>query len=418
MIDLNLLRQDPDFFVKASKSKNIDIDINHILKIDANKQVLQKKLQKLQEERNVFNKTIKGKPTNEEIEKGKELRNAIEIEERAFSAIDEELNAWLLKIPNPPKKDVKIGKDDSQNQVLKKWGEPRKFDFKILDHLEIGEKLDLIDVKNAAEISGSRFGYLKNEGALLEFALKQLAFETLVKKGFIPIIPPVIVKKEIMDNLGYTQMGEDENIYEIKRDNLYLVGTSEQSIVPLLRNKTLKLEDLPHRYVGFSTCFRREAGTYGKDAKGIFRVHEFDKVEMISYVAEGDDDREHEYLLSLEEDFFQMLNIPYQVVAICSGDLGFNAARKYDIEAWIPSQNKYREVTSTSTTTDFQARRLNMKYFAGQEKKYLQVLNGTVFSMNRPIIAILENYQQKDGSVEIPEILQKYIGKKIIKANS
>jgi seryl-tRNA synthetase len=281
--------------------------------------------------------------------------------------------------------------------------------------LELGEALGIIDVKTAAKISGPRFDYLKNDGVLLEFALKQFAFDTLIKEGFIPILPPVLIKKEIMEGLGYTQMGEGENIFSLDKDGFYLVGTAEQSIVPMFKDEVLKKAELPKRFVGFSTCFRREAGSYGKDTKGIFRVHQFNKVEMVSFVEEGEDDKEHEYLLSLEEKFFKALEIPYQVVKMCSGDLGFPAARKYDIEAWIPSQERYREVTSVSTVTDFQSRRLNMKYQDGQEKKYLFVLNGTAYSMNRPIIAILENYQQKDGSVIIPDVLQKYINKKVIK---
>lgn len=281
--------------------------------------------------------------------------------------------------------------------------------------MEIGESLDIIDVKKAAFISGARFDYLKNDGALLENALRQFAFDVLLKEGFIPVIPPVLIKHEIMEGLGYTAMGEAENIFSLDKDGLYLVGTSEQSVVPLHMNDTLQIEDLPKRYVSFSACFRREAGSYGKDTKGILRVHQFNKVEMVSFVPEGQDDKEHEYLLSLEEKFYQLLDIPYQIIRICTGDLGFNAARKYDINAWIPSQNKFREVTSVSTVTDFQSRRLNMKYQDGDEKKYLQVLNGTAFSMNRPIVAILENYQQEDGSVIIPEVLRKYIGKDIIK---
>jgi seryl-tRNA synthetase len=218
-----------------------------------------------------------------------------------------------------------------------------------------------------------------------------------------------------MEGLGYTQMGEEENIFSLDKDGLYLVATAEQSIVPMFKDEMLSKKDLPKRFAGFSTCFRREAGSYGKDTRGIFRVHQFDKVEMVSFVEEGKDDEEHEYLLSIEEKLFQALEIPYQVVKMCSGDLGFPAARKYDIEAWIPSQERYREVTSVSTVTDFQSRRLNMKYQDGAEKKYLYVLNGTAYSMNRPIIAILENYQQEDGSILIPEVLQKYINKKVIK---
>lgn len=416
MIDIKLLRESPDYFKDAAKAKNVPVDIDHILAIDAKQRELSRNVQTLREERNILTSAMKGgKPSKEQIEKGKSLKERLEKAENALSAVDEELKRELCKIPNPVKKDVKIGKDETENEVIKTVGTAKQFAFPVRDHLALGELLDIIDTQTAAEVSGARFAYLKNDGALLEFALKQLAFEVLVKEGFTPILPPVLVRKSIMDDLGYTAMGEEENIYAIAQDDLYLVGTSEQSIVPIYKDKVLQKEELPKRYVGFSTCFRREAGSYGKDTKGIFRVHQFDKVEMVSFVEEGKDDEEHEYLLSLEEKFFQLLGIPYQVVRICSGDLGFNAARKYDIEAWIPSQGKYREVTSTSTVTDFQSRRLNMKYQDGDEKKYLQVLNGTAYSMNRPIIAILENYQQEDGSVVIPEVLRKYIGKDIIK---
>ncbi len=415
MLDINIIRNNPGKIQQAAKAKRVDIDAQHILEIDAKYRELAQAVQKLREERNKFTESLKGKkPSAEQIQEGREFKEKLEKEEHAMDAVYKELQEWLLKIPNPAKDDVKIGKDENENEVIRKHKEPTKFSFTPKDHLELGEALDIIDVKTAAKVSGSRFGYLKNEGVLLEFALKQLAFELLLKEGFIPILPPVLIKKEIMDELGYTAMGEDENIFFLDKDNLYLVGTSEQSIVPMHKDAVLKKEELPKRYVGFSTCFRREAGSYGKDTKGIFRVHQFDKVEMVSFVAEGEDDKEHEYLLSLEERFFQMLNIPYQVVAICTGDLGFNAARKYDIEAWIPSQNKYREVTSVSTVTDFQSRRLNMRYQDGSEKKYLNVLNGTAFSMFRPIIAILENYQREDGSVVVPDVLQKWVGKKVI----
>ncbi len=417
MLDIKFIRENPSFVQKASQQKGVNIDIDHVIEIDTKRHELHIAVQKLQEERNAFTKTIQGKPTPEQIEKGKDFKEKLEKQEAALHAVEEELREWLYKIPNPVKPDVKIGKDETENEVIKTVGSPRGFDFTPKDHLELGEALDIIDVKSAAKISGARFTYLKNEGAILELALKQLAFEVLLKEGFIPIIPPVLVRKEIMDDLGYTAMGEEENIFFIEKDNMYLVGTSEHSIVPLFKDQVLQKNELPKRFVGFSTCFRREAGSYGKDTKGIFRVHQFDKVEMVSFVEEGKDDEEHNYFLSLEEKFFQLLEIPYQVVRICSGDLGFNAARKYDIEAWIPSQQKYREVTSTSTVTDFQSRRLNMKYLDGIEKKYLHVLNGTAYSMNRPIIAILENYQQKDGSIIIPEILRKYFsGKEIITA--
>ena len=411
MIDINFIRENPSLVQKKAKEKNADVNIDHILEIDRKYRELSAGVQKLREERNLLTSGMKGKPTSEQIGKGKILKEKLEKQEYALKALEEERKVWLLKIPNLAIDDVPVG-DASKNQIIKTVGAPKVFSkegFTPKDHLEIGENLDIIDMERAAKISGTRFAYLKNDGVLLEFALKQLAFDILLEEGFIPIIPPVLIKKEIMDGLGYTQMGEDENIFSLDKDNFYLVGTSEQSIVPMFRDETLAIKELPKRFVGFSTCFRREAGSYGKDTKGIFRVHQFDKVEMVSFAKAGDSDKEHKYLLSLEEKFFQLLEIPYQVVQMSTGELGFPAARKYDIEAWIPSQNKYREITSTSTTTDFQSRRLNIKYQDGNEKKYVHILNGTAFSMNRPIIAILENYQQKDGSVLIPKILQRYL---------
>ena len=416
MLDPKLIRENPNFVEKKALEKGIKINIDHISELDARLREIDLLVQKLREERNKLAKNISTASNKEEaITKGRQIRESLEKEEKALNALREEYQKALMTIPNLTKDDVKVGKDESENEVIRKYGTPRKFHFKPKDHLELGEALDIIDVKTAAKVSGPRFAYLKNDGALLEFALKQFAFDTLIKEGFIPIIPPVLVKKEIMEGLGYTQMGEGENIFSLDKDGFYLVGTAEQSIVPMFKDEVLNKKDLPKRFVGFSTCFRREAGSYGKDTKGIFRVHQFDKVEMVSFVEEGKDDQEHEYLLSLEENFFKALEIPYQVVKMCSGDLGFPAARKYDIEAWIPSQERYREVTSVSTVTDFQSRRLNMKYQDGEQKNYLYVLNGTAYSMNRPIIAILENNQQEDGSVLVPEVLQKYINKKVIK---
>ncbi len=409
MIDIKFIQENPELVAQKSKEKNVEVDVNHLLDIDKKRRELDHGVQALREKRNAHTASIQGKPAEDQIKTGAEIKNELEQKEKELNKLTDELNGLLLKIPNPAKSDVKVGKDESENEVIKKIGEPTKFDFQIRDHLELGEKLDIIDVKTAAKITGARFYYLKNEGALLEFALKQFAFDLLIEKGFSPVIPPVLVKKEIMTDLGYTQMGEEENIFSLDKDDMYLVGTSEQSIVPMYKDEVLKKEDLPKRFVGFSTCFRREAGSYGKDTKGIIRVHQFDKVEMVSFVEEGKDDEEHEFMLGLEEELFGALKIPYQVVRICSGDLGFNAARKYDIEAWFPSQEKYREVTSASTVTDFQSRRLNMRYQDGDERKYLNVLNGTAFSMARPIVAILENYQEEDGSVIIPEVLQKYM---------
>lgn len=411
MLDIKFIRENPGLVQEKAKQKKVDIDVNHVLEIDTKYRELLQDVQKLQEERNVAAKI-------KDIEKGRALKNELEKGEHAVLALKGELNEWLLKIPNLPKDDVKIGVDESENEIIRKWKEPTKFDFAPKDHVELGEALDIIDVKRAVKVSGARFDYLKNDGAMLEYALLQFAFEILLSEGFAPIIPPVLIKTETMRGLGYMENGGDEDMFLIPKDDLVLIGTAEHAIVPMHKDEVLEKKDLPKRYVSYSSAFRREAGSYGKDTRGIFRVHQFNKIEMVSFVAEGEDDKEHDYLLSLEEKIFQLLEIPYQVVKMCTGDLGFPAARKYDIEAWMPGQNKYREVTSVSTVTDFQSRRLNMKYqedsLSGGEKKYLQVLNGTAFSMNRPIIAILENYQEEDGSIRIPKVLQKFIGKEKI----
>ena len=407
MIDIKFLRENPDTVQQAVKNKGIEVDVSYVLEIDQRRRELVNAVQILREERNTAAK-------EKNIEKGREIKKKLEKEDHAFSAVEEELQNWLYKIPNLPREDVKIGKDESENEVIKKYKNPTQFSFKPKDHLELGEILDIIDVKTAAKVSGARFDYLKNDGVLLEYALLQLALSVLLKEGFIPIIPPVLIKTEIMKGLGYMENGGDEDMFHISKDGLTLIGTAEHALVPLHKDEVVQKKELPKRYVSYSPAFRRESGSYGKDTRGIFRVHQFNKVEMVSFVCEEEDDKEHEYLLSLEEKFFQLLDIPYQVIKMCTGDLGFPAARKFDIEAWMPGQNRYREVTSVSTVTDFQSRRLNMKYQDGNEKKYLHVLNGTAFSMNRPIIAILENYQQEDGSVLIPEALRKYVGKEKI----
>lgn len=402
MVDIKFLREHSDIVKTAAKNKGIDVDIDHILEIDTKYRELSLSVQQFREERNRLAK-------EKDIEKGKELKEKLEKEEHALKAVEAELEQWLYKIPNIPKEDVKVGIDESENEVVRKHGTPKKCPFTPKDHLELGERLDIIDVKRAANVSGSRFSYLINEAALLEFALVQLALDTLTKEGFIPIIPPVLIKTDVMRGLGYMEHGAGEDIFAIPKDGLVLIGTAEHAIVAMHKEELFVKKDLPRRYAGFSTAFRREAGSYGKDTHGILRVHQFDKIEMVSFVTEEDDDSEHEYLLSLEEKLWQELKIPYQVVKMCTGDLGFPAARKYDIEAYLPSQEKYREVTSVSTVTDFQSRRLNIKYQDGTEKKYVHVLNGTAFAIGRTLIAILENYQQEDGSIEVPEVLRNYV---------
>src|ERR1035437_9194529 len=315
MLDPKLIRENPKLVEKKALEKGIKINIDNISELDARFREIDLLVQKLREERNKLAKNISTASDKQEaINKGRQIREKLEKEEKALDILRQEYQKVLMTIPNLPKDDVKVGKDESENEVIRKYKTPTKFDFKPKDHLELGETLGIIDVKSAAKVSGPRFAYLKNDGALLEFALKQFAFDVLIKEGFTPIIPPVLIKKEIMEGLGYTQMGEGENIFSLDKDGFYLIGTAEQSIVPIFKDEIIDKKSLPKRFAGFSTCFRREAGSYGKDTRGIFRVHQFNKVEMVSFVEEGQDDQEHEYLLSLEEKFFQSLEIPYQVV--------------------------------------------------------------------------------------------------------
>ena len=405
MIDLKFLRENPEKVTEGAKSKNIEIDISKILEVDTKFRELSIEVQNLRAERNVAAK-------NRDIEKGKDVKTQLDGLETEFSSLENQLNELTSRIPALPKEDVKKGQNDTENEVIKTVGEIPKFAFTPKDHLDLGESLDIIDVERAAKVSGTRFNYLKNEGALLEFALIHFALDKLLGKGFKPVIPPTIISKDVMRAMGYMEGEGEEDMFQFSNDDKVLVGTAEQSIVPMHKDETFEFKNLPLRYVGFSSSYRREAGSYGKDTRGILRVHEFHKVEMVSYVSEGKDDEEHEFLLKIEEELFSELKIPYQVVKMCTGDLGFPVARKYDIEAWIPTQGKYREVTSTSTTTDFQSRRLNIRYNEGNPpaggKKFTNILNGTAFAIGRTIVAILENYQQEDGSVLIPEVLKKY----------
>lgn len=408
MLDIKFIQENKAKVKEGVAAKQLDPKIvDEILELDGKRRKLILEVEEIRAKRNEI---AKGGKASEE---GKKIKDELKGKEPELTKIETEYKRLLLEIPNLPADDVKEGKDERENEVVRKWGEIPDFKFAPKDHVELGEKLGIIDIQRAAKVSGARFVYLKGDAVLLEFALVQYAMEELTKEGFIPVIPPVMIKKDAMAGMGYLEHGGEENMYVFDKDNLVLVGTSEQSIGPMHMNETLEGSSLPLRYAGFSTCFRRETGTSGKDIRGMIRLHQFDKVEMFSYTKPEDGDKEHEYLLSLEEKFLQALKLPYRVVKMCSGDLGGPAARKYDLEAWMPSQKTYRELTSTSTTTDFQARRLNIKYRDGEKSGYVHTLNGTAFS-GRPIAAILENYQQEDGSIEVPEVLQKYLGKKVI----
>ena len=411
MLDLEFIRQNPEEVKEGTRKKQRDpAVVDKVLHLDEKRRELIQKVEALRAERNKVS-TERGE---EGRQRGREIKEELKKVEPELKELEARLKDALLQIPNPPAPDVPEGKDESENVVVKTWGELPKFDFEPRAHDELGKLLDLIDTERAAKVSGARFGYLKNEAVLMEFALVKLALDTLTKEGFVPVIPPVMIKTDSMRGMGYLEHGGAENMFVLEKDGLVLVGTSEQSLGPMHMNEVLDGQTLPRRYMGFSTCFRREAGSYGKDTRGILRVHQFDKIEMFSFTRPEDGDAEHEFLLSMEEKLMQALNLPYEVTKMCSGDLGDPAARKYDINVWFPSENCYRETHSTSTTTDFQARRLNIKY----RKKdgttdFVHTLNGTAFSQ-RPILAILENYQQEDGSVRVPKVLQEFVGKDVI----
>ncbi len=415
MLDIKYIRENSEKVKQGAKNKGVDVDMNKLLGLDKKRRELVAQTEQLKAEQNKLNR--KGAPTPETIEAAKSLKEKFQAQEIILREIEKDFDILMRQIPNPAFDEVPVGKDDSEN-VVKEFGkikEKPKFDFKPKEHWEIGEQLDIIDTERAGKVAGSRFYYLKRQAVLVEFALINFAFEKLVKKGFIPVIPPVMIKPEMAWAMGYLQQTDDEEAYHLEKDNLYLTATSEQTLGAMHAGETFEEKDLPLRYVGFSTCFRREAGSFGKDTKGMLRVHQFDKIEMFVFCKPEDSLKEHELLLAMEKELMDNLELHYQVIDICTGDLGAPAAKKYDIETWMPGQNKYRETHSTSNCTDFQARRLNARYRDKQgELNFVHTLNGTAFSM-RPIIAILENYQKKDGSVEVPKVLRKWTGFKEIR---
>lgn len=316
----------------------------------------------------------------------------------------------VSRLPNIPAADVPDGDDEDANVVEREVGRKRALKNP-QDYLTLTELKNLIDLKRAAKVSGSRFGYILGPLAQMEFALVQYAQKVLLPVGFTMVVPPVMIQESNMEAMGYLSGGGESETYHLDKDKLYLVGTSEQSIGPMHRDEVFVVDDLPKRYLSFSTCFRREAGSYGKDTKGILRVHQFDKLEMFSFTLPEKSDEEHAWLLSLQEQLWQGLDIHYRVVKLCAGDLGWPSARTWDIEAWMPGQDTYREVSSTSTTTDYQSRALNIKVQRDGGKEFVHLLNGTAFAIGRTLIAIIENYQQSDGSIAVPKVLQPFMGK-------
>jgi seryl-tRNA synthetase len=404
MIDIKLIRENPKKVKEGIRNKGVKLDIGRILKLDEERRGLIQEVEGLKAEKNKLG--VKDK------NKAKQIKDKIKKLEPKLEKIEKEFNGLMLQVPNLPLDGVPVGKSEKDNKIIRKWGQTKKGGK---DYLEIAERLDIIDVKRAAKVSGTRFGYLKGKAALLEFALIQSVFDVLTKEGFIPIVPPVMIKEDMMEGTGHLTGADKNEKYFIEKDKLYLAGSAEQPIIAMHANEIFQIRELPKRYVGFSSCFRREAGSYGKETKGIFRVHQFDKVEMVSFCRSEDSIKEHKFLLSIQEKLMKLLKIPYQVAQICTGDLAFPAASCYDIEAWMPSEGRYRETHSAFHDTDFQTRRLNIRYRFKDKTDFPHALNATAIAIGRIIIAIIENYQQKDGSVKVPQALQKYIKIKEIK---
>lgn len=421
MLDIKFIRDNPDKVKEGARKKNIDVDIDGLLILDEKRRIAVSETENLRAEQNKAGDgvvSLAGDEKEKRIESLRAIKEKLKQKEGELEALEKDLNNLLCQVPNPPFDEVPAGKDASENKVLRTWGEKPKRDFEFKDYLILGENLDIIDVKRAAKVSGSRFGYLKGGAVALEFALINYVFDILKNEGFISVVPPVLIGEKAMKGMGFMEHGGEEDIYKIEKDDLYLIGTSEQSLGPMHMDEILAEEKLPLRYAAFSTCFRREAGSYGKDTRGILRVHQFDKVEMFSFCHPSRSRQEHGFFLGLEEKIMQGLGLPHQVVQLCAGDLGNKSAETYDIETWIPSENKYRETHSTSNTTDFQTRRLNIRYRDKEtgRMEFIHAVNGTGIAVGRALVAIIENYQTRDGGVEVPEVLRKYVNSDVLRS--
>jgi seryl-tRNA synthetase len=414
MLDLKLIRSDPERVKSALARRGAADRVDELLALDERRRSLLPEVENAQAERKTLSKQIGaakqvGEDAEDLMETVQGLKERIEAGKAELEEVDRKIAELALTLPNLPDPDAPEGMTEEDAVVVREVGELPEFDFEPRDHLEIGTELGLIDMESAARLSGSRFAYLKGDLVMLELALVRFALELVRAEGHEPVVPPVLVREEALEGTGFLP-GDRDQIYEIPKDELFLAGTSEVALAGLHADQILDAADLPLRYSGFSTCFRREAGAAGRDTRGIFRVHQFDKVEMFSFVEPSQSRDEHERLLAIEERILTELEIPYRVVNVAAGDLGAPAAKKYDCEAWIPSQGRYRELTSCSNTTDYQARRLGSRYRAadGESPQPVHTLNGTAVAVGRTIIALIENRQERDGGFTLPKTLHQY----------
>jgi len=417
MIDIKFLRENPDVVRTSQKGRGENVElVDQIIAIDEIKRAAVSEFETLRQEQNVLSKSVgaaKGDEKAALLANAKELADKVKAADAKRSEIEEKAKALLLQLSNLLDTEAPIGGEEDF-VTIEHVGTPRDFakdGFEPKDHVELGKLLGAIDTERGAKVAGSRSYYLTGVGALLEFALVNYAIQSALKNGFSPVIPPVLVNPAAMEGTGFLGQAA-ENVYRIEKDDVYLVGTSEVPLAAMHMDEILPADKLPLRYAGYSSCFRREAGTYGKDTRGIIRVHQFDKVEMFTFCKPEDAKAEHKRLLQWEKDFLTAMEIPFRVIDVASGDLGSSATRKFDIEAWVPTQGAYREVTSTSNCTEFQARRLNIRYKDSEGTKAIATLNGTLVAIPRMIVAILENHQNADGTVNVPVALQPFLGMK------
>lgn len=412
MIDIAFLRERPDELSASLARRGLSVDLDQLADLDEQRRSVRSEAEDLRARQNDLGKSI---PTLEGDAKSAAIAEAStiaasykELLARA-DTLDEAFNEQWIKLPNMTDPTAADGMSEDDAIELSRFSEPTVFDFPVLDHLDLGTALGILDTERAAKVSGSRFGFILGKLAMVEFSLIRYAMDNLVGYGFTPVVPPVLVREHALYGTGFFP-GTAEQVYAVPEDDLFLVGTSEVPIAAFHGDEILDADLLPIRYAGYSTCFRREAGTYGKDTTGIFRVHQFDKVEMFSFVEPERSGDEHDFLLAREEEIIRGLDLPYRVVNVAAGDLGDSAAKKYDIEAWFPAQERYREITSTSNTTDYQSRRLRIRYRSDRGNRFVHTLNGTAIAVGRILIALMENNQRADGSISIPPKLAAYTG--------
>ncbi len=413
MIDQKLVRNDPDRVADNAKKRGVTVNLDRIRELEATLKVLRAQVEHVAAEKNAASKHIATADSTQKKTLIEQMRSAAgghDTLKQRVTNLEQELNGLLLGLPNFADPAVPVGKSDRDNVVLKTVGGKTAFTFEPVDYLTIAERLDLIDTKRAGKVAGTRFGYLKGKAAELEFAIVSFVIAELKKKGFTLLVPPQMVREEYMRGLGYLEHGETVEKYHLPDERLYLIGSAEHTLVPYYAGETLPAADLPIRLSGFSTCFRREAGSYGKDTKGILRVHQFDKLEMVSFSTPEQSSGEFDALQAVGEHLVHLLEIPYRLVALCTADLPFPSARSIDIECWLPGQGTYRETHTVSNCTDFQARRLGIKYRGRGGAGYVHTVNNTALAIPRTLIAIIENFQTEQGTVRVPKALQPYCG--------